>query len=224
MRRGGEATSLREGVGLGVLDAGGKSAVVAGEHLGALLREFFVDARDDRFFGEAEPPGEQAEHDVVFRELGAGGLHGDLLHRHGDGDGRRGLQRDGRGLDLGLCLVDDDCVLIRGQLTAKAEEVLPVERDGDIERTAWVEHGGRGDAEPAGGFTTANLGAETLGQDGKIALLGGGANQRLACRYDAVATRTSHANNQIVQHNHKVFEGEAWGSSKTSPRGQNSLR
>jgi hypothetical protein len=50
-------------------------------------------------------------------------------------------ERSLSGRDAGLGLVDDDRVAADGQLGAELQEVLPVERDGDVEEAAGVPTG-----------------------------------------------------------------------------------
>ena len=133
--------------------AGLERPLVARHDLLALLGEALSQAGADVLGRQAEPAGHQAEHDRVLRLLGAGGLLGHRLdgHRHDLGRLHAG-HRDLVGRDARVRVVDDDGVAVDGQFGAELQEVVPVERDGDVERAAGPEH--RAAWTPAGGTTT----------------------------------------------------------------------
>jgi hypothetical protein len=103
-------------------------------------------------------PASRPEDDRVLRLVGARRLARQLAD--GDREDLRGITpRAGAcpGATPVLAVVDDDRVAADGQLGAELEEVLPVERDGDVEDAAGVPHGLR--SRRARGTTTRRRGS-----------------------------------------------------------------
>ena len=97
-------------------------------------------------------------------------------------------------------VVDDRRVAADRELGAELQEVLPVQRDGHVERSAGAAHRLRREPHTAGRLAAADLRAEALGQDGVVAAEGRRGHHRLAGGDDAVAARPGHPDHEVVAH------------------------
>ena len=150
---------------------------------------------------DAEPAREHAEHHAGLRPVGAGGRLRELVERDAEDLARHLAGRcEVRGRRPGLRLVDEHRVRADGELGAEAPEVLPVERHGDVQHAARVQHLAGGEANPAGGLPPADLRAEALGHQGVEALRRRRAEQRLSRAHHAVSARTGQSDDKILEH------------------------
>ena len=186
---------------LGELDAGVERALVGLQQPFALAAELLLEAPHDGVVRHAEPARQQAQHDGGLGLVGAGVLLGQLAHGHRhDLGGDDAALGEGLRRGPGLLLVDEDGGGPQRQLGAELEEVVPVEGDRHVQHAARVEDRLGAHAHPARRLAAADLGTETLGHDGVVALCRGRLEERFACADDAVAARASHADDEFVHH------------------------
>ena len=197
----GQTARLARGVRVRVGEAGRERALAAGEDLRPLARELAAQAVEDRLRRQAEPRREQAEHDRVLRFLGSRRLAGERSdrHRHGFG-GRHARERQAVRSDAAGAVVDDEGGPAHRQLGPEAQEVVPVQGHRDVQGSARVEHRVRRDAQAAGRLAAPDLRPEALGEDGVVADLGGGGDERLAGGDDAVSAGSRHADHEVTGH------------------------
>jgi hypothetical protein len=93
--------------------------------------------------------------------------------------------------------LDDDRVGADRKLGAESQEVIPVERHGDVERASDGKHGRVGHPQAERRFSTANLRSEALAHQPVIAVQRSCRDERITRRDHAVATRACHADAQI---------------------------